>query len=930
MPGGQGSSSSAPGGFFAPVPGDQYRLRLVRPGMPTNDMPPDPERYFRLARRGSNRDPGREWSPPNAEHEYISEENVARLRAFQDMTPDQQRRVIHLHLQRQHTPAEAIDAVLTEIRLDLLSLPVPMREQHTANVRLELAQTNDTMYRQWHVLECVLNNLPAQYHEARRRVGLVFVADPLNPKDVMDARRLAGDTIGLGVVNRLLDEMVRNAFIHRRQEDELRSLRLYDRYQGPRDPPALDADDNVLTALQKVMSKETLSDELTDRIDFNLNDLKSAIQTFVMLVFVENSDNAAVQAVYNERQLGQTRDWDLPAIVSELMELVGGAKELEAVDVSNPLQIMCMALYGTCLGIEERIGFPQLEIALHIHEISSELIEEALDTMFDAVNAVYMTNQTYSGKIYWAFREDLQSLRPSHPQVGELIAALSGSTDAFRRIFTTNNWSLLPQVTRAMALSYLLTCEASDPLRSLQGDLTALRVCLGHQHRQFISLDALPNAPRPTDCPVANLGAHRAALIAARATALDALQHLLRRFEDLTDLCPHPRARADILAIFAASPASPDLARIRNLAAVANARTLAASADVALKNTALLAASAARLTHLEARDHVHRISRYPPRAVADALADRRDDVAGIWDALAPLGLPQTAPVDAVLGSWRFGDALRAVAGDGELLGDAAYALCMAALRGPTEDACAVLVGEGEGEEGAGRWAAGDAVLVARVLLRAWYLAEEMAPRAAGDRGRLLARHCWQVGLYNAWVAWYEGMGGLLGSAMPWFRAGGGRALVALPLDGDEDGDEEGDVVNVMDALGDPGRRWKVITAMVEAGLTDVFGDPEGAVRRMEEVVAMLNRLDRLRKATEKFLLCPDWLDPNVLPEDLCAVGDGAPDETVEAYGELHDLVEFRGCVLDGGVLVVRDDGAIYDDGSSDTDMMDAEEEFDFP
>ncbi|KAL1617816.1 hypothetical protein SLS54_007595 [Diplodia seriata] len=908
---------------------------MIRPSTPTDNMPPDPERYFRRPRRGSNGDPDREWTPPNPYHQYITEENVARLRAFQRMTPDQQRRVIHLHLQRQHTPAEAIDAVVTETRLNLLSLPIPMREQHTANLRLELAQTHDTIYRQWHVLECVLANLPAQYHEARHRVGLVVVAEPLNPKNMMDARRLAGDIIRLGVVNRLLDEMVRNAFIHHRQEDELRSLRLYDRHQGPRDPPALAADDLSLMALQKVMAKETLADELTDRIEFNLKNLKSVMQTFAMLVFVRNSENAAVRAIYNERQLDETQNWDLPAILSGLVELVGGVKNLEAVDVSNPLQIMCMALYGTCLGIEERIEFTQLEQMLHIHEIPSELIEEALDTMFDAVNSVYMTNQSYSGKIYWALRDDLQSLRFSHPQVFDLIVGLSastastGSTDAFRRVLTTQNWSMLPPSTSAMALSYLMTCEASDPLRSLQGDLTALRICLTHQRTQFTHLSALPTPLRSTDCFTANLGAHRAALLTARANASPSLTPLLRHLEDAIDLCPHALARTEMLALVASAHSTglpPQLTRIRNLAALANAPGIAASAAACLKTDGLLAACAARVEHLERRDHADRIARYPPRAVAEALADRRDDEDGIWDTFRPMGLPQTAPVDRVLGSWAFGDALRkvAVAGDAgeELVNDAAYALCMAALRRPTGNAVERL--EGDGEE-VGCWAAADALLVARLVLRAWYLAEEMAPRTPADRGRLLARHCWQIGLYNAWVTWYEDMGDLLEPALPWFRVQG-RALVALPRDEDEDEEEEEvDAVGVMEALGDPGRRWKVIPAMVEAGLSDVFDEPDGAVWRMDEVVAMLNRLDRLRKATEKFLLCPDWLDPNVLPEDLCGVGDGAPDSTVEAYGELHELVEFRGYVLDGGVLDVRDDGTIYDDGSSDEDMMDVEE-----
>ncbi|KAB2572922.1 hypothetical protein DBV05_g8406 [Lasiodiplodia theobromae] len=779
-------------------------------------------RTQRRLEREARREEARTWVPPRPEREYEQWENVERLRGFQQMPLEQQRRVFRLNLHESYTTAQAIDTVRTEAKYNLLEAPLAARVEQTATIRFLYDEAASKIFGQWIVLEFFVRDAPDDQKDAAERIFRLVSLDPYDRQFMMSACRLAGEIMNNKFLDKLLDEMKKQAFIFKGHDADLRALRQYDR--PPVDPPRVAFANDVLDRLRELLKLEPHIQRAITQVGQCLWLYKAHMMTWLVKLLELNSSDPAVKSISDMHPgLETSGTYNVVDCFSDIMHMFG-EKKVKNFDADEPLTIMCLGFYHCCLGISGRATYEQIERVMNRQEWPEETTNFLARAVSDGVSDVYYNKSSkYESRVGKYLVQDLEEHRDSNPEdveehrdsnlaIADFLHTLDGDGGAAAELALSGDWSFLPADVQARMFSCGMATKAGEALGGLHDALKELST-----HLDTAKL-LIPSRLLPSQMP----------RISGR---------VIKQMNDVADMIKasvYEKPRQEMLKQLARATLPSDVERVRDLAFAGNAEpSIKESIELLMDSSILLDDIHYFVADME-RAHLSRIAAASDEsrliAALSIFLDETD-----WSAIRSTLLKMTdaATTAAAFSRWDFGRALRYILDHlpADMTdGDAIKALCTAALRDPTTNVLRLL--QAPAPSGDGEYSQSDTRAIARLVLRAWYLSQEAAPSTAPDMLRWLSRHCWQFGLLAAW----------------------------------------------QDAR---------------------------------------NNTARLRTVTTDLLARPDVTDFRVLPNDLFGLAPLKGEINIPAavgYVDIHRLVRFDGCVVDGGRIVV----AGGDDDQMDT------------
>lgn len=721
--------------------------------------------------REARREEARNWVPPRPEWEYEQWENVERLRGFQQMPADQQRRVLQLNLHENYTTAQAIDTVKTEAKYNLLEAPLAARVEQTATIRFLYDEAATKMFGQWNVLELFVREAPEDQKHAAERIFRLVSLDPFDRQFMMAACRLAGKIMNNKFLDKLLHEMQRQAFIFKGHDAELRALRQYD--SPPVNPPKVALADDVLARLRELLKLEPHTRRAIAEVGRFLWLYKVSMRAWLVGILEFNSSDPAVESIADMHPELETSDtYNVVDCFSDIIDMLG-EKKLKNYDADEPFRIMCIGFYHCCLGISGRASYEQIERVMNRHEWPEDTTKCLAKAVSDGVSDVYYSKSSeYESHVSKYLVQDLKEYLKSMEQleseehlesevdleseehrgaVAYFLNTLDGDGGAAADLALSGDWSFLPVEVQARMFSCGIATKAGEALGGLSDALKELSVHLNTANLLFPSHHLPTQTPRISGRHAA-MGTHRQKWIALRAKAYRRVVNQVKDTVAIIEASVYEKPRQEMLKQIAKATVPSDMHRLRDIAFAGNAApSLKESVEMLVDSSILLDNIHYFVADMESA-HLSRIALSDQNQLIAALTIFLDETD--WSAIRSTLLQMTdaATADAAFDRWDMGGPLRHMLDHlpaDTTEGDAIKALCTAALHDPTTNVLRLLQAPIR-PTSESQYSPSDLRAIGRLVLRAWYLSQEAAPSTAPDMLRWLSRHCWQFGLLAAW------------------------------------------------------------------------------------------------------------------------------------------------------------------------------------
>ncbi|GME33405.1 uncharacterized protein LTHEOB_6461 [Neofusicoccum parvum] len=482
------------------------------------------------------------------------------------MPSEAQTRVVELHLQHNHTVEQAINAVVTERRHNLLALPVQAREAYVASVRLVLTQVNERVFDQAIALHVLIQALPQRQSTIGHRLLRMVANDPRDVKGLIGARRFASDNLDSNpMISRLLNDMVDNAFTFHHNDDELRSLHQYDRHHALPELLPLPGPPDGMVAAHHLLENERCIVERVDVYREHLHEYQNSLSLWINVICASCMHNRGDHTA------------DTLLIMQELWQ-------------SNPHTTVPMM----CFGI---MGRPDYSLLNRLIEWEDwHLASPAREARIAANQMLEMWNKgaTYLKEAKEVLKGELQDHGRSFFDVPAVLVALENAQpDDFGEQVALID----PHQVPATLLSRISTVEM---LWSMCSDLSSLNRVTS---RLGNTLDEVkvPDMDFAKGMPMFPVWAraYRREYFVDRLSEFR--EHHANAMQDLKDIvasCRHPRARALMLSAFPPG-APPNIERVRDIAVAARVeQTIRDSAEMLWNQEQDLSAATALLSRM--------------------------------------------------------------------------------------------------------------------------------------------------------------------------------------------------------------------------------------------------------------------------------------------------------------------------------------------
>ncbi|KAL1622956.1 hypothetical protein SLS56_008494 [Neofusicoccum ribis] len=690
---------------FDPFASDDEEEQPYRP------IPPRPGQH--QEDEGTSDSDDEEWQSQFGNY-YFQEDNNHRLRAFRSLAQEGQMHVIELHLREGLTVIEAIEAVLTLTRRNLMQQPVSAREQHTAAVHLTLVQATNSVFQQWIRLGILVQALPPRIHETGQDILRRASDNPRDIRTLFAARRDAAVRLGISFITGLLDDMSRSAFHFEDADNEFRSLRHYNRRQIP-DLDLVGPMPLQIMSPERVLRGEKYVRSGLEGLRLFLRGFKSVMKTQQKLLDPDFFD------------------------VDEEFRIIEGnlaSPDWENTSTEDPISVMCGAFRACCFGLSGRPKYSDLSRLLDwdqwIVPNPAQQVEKllhAIDTMCTGVDAFKLV-------LARILQRDLGRLCNSHPAHDILQAIQRHDWRCVFSLMRERDLSDLPPIVEARLFTYSQMEEAERYLLNLCEELTLLLP-------KFMGLKQLPHFDDATAkhvvFPVMARGMRRSKLIFLLSQFYP---HHVARIDELRELvrsCRNPQASQMMLAALPPSGPGLDLQRVRDVAVAANIEPgiIQSAEDINYQQRDMTDL----ITFISTVEHAHllQLTSFPPNTLRAILQGHLPP---------PATLPRPTSIGAAL-------RLLPPRGRSPAWGTAVRNLSTAALSAATTTALGLLDASSTPDADA------DADAIARLVLRAWYLWRDGALDTNRDAVRHLSRLCWTVGVVEASAHWHRGLQAVL-------------------------------------------------------------------------------------------------------------------------------------------------------------------------
>ncbi|GME55328.1 uncharacterized protein LTHEOB_6461 [Neofusicoccum parvum] len=805
------------------------------------------------------------WQPPRPQDLRVFGDSAQRLLAFQAMPSEAQTRVVELHLQHNHTVEQAINAVVTERRHNLLALPVQAREAYVASVRLVLTQVDERVFDQAIALHVLIQALPQRQSTIGHRLLRMVANDPRDIKGLIGAHSFASDNLGNNpMISRLLNDMADSAFTFHHNDDELRSLHQYDRHQALPEPRPLSGPPDGMVAAHHLLENERCIVERVDVYREHLHEYQNSLSLWINVICascMHNRGDHTADTLLIMQELWQSNPHTtVPDILNDILKSGIDRSAWNNPETCDPTSILLGPFTMMCFGIMGRPDYSLLNSLIEWEDW--DLASPAREARDAANQMLEMWNRgaTYLKEAKEVLKRELRDHGRSFFDVPTVLAALE---NAEPDDFGEHVALIDPHQVPATLLSRMSTVEMLWSMCSDLSSLSRVTSRLGN------TLDEakVPDMDFAKGMPMFPVWAraYRREYFVDRLSEFR--EHHANASQDLKDIvasCRHPRARTLMLSAFPPG-APPNIERVRDIAVAARVeQTIRDSAEMLWHQEQDLSAATALLSRMDIK-HLNALRALPADSIYAIINDAHTTHRSLHHTLVQTGLPSTPTINLAA----IGPALRATSPS--LAPSIPTTLTTAALSPALRDLHHILANRRTAP-----WplwiAPADATRMAANLLRALYLAHSRPT----DRALVLTRHSWTHGLHRAWLAWHLRLRTLLRPVVDHLTPDA-DARLAWNIACDQD--------------------WEG----VEAALRAVPGGVEVGLRR--RVGAHLEGGRRLRAATDLWVGAPDVVDPLVLPGDF---GEGVRGGREEVLARMHGLARFEGFVVDGGRLVSRE------------------------
>lgn len=695
----------------------------------------------------ARREEARTWVPPRPEYEYEQAENVDRLRYFQQMPPEQKRRVLHLNIRESYTTAQAIDTVMTEAKHNLLEAPLAECKELTATIRLLYKEEAEKMFGQWNVLEHFIRTVPQDQVEAAERVFRLVCLDPYDRQFMMWAEQLARARMNSDFLDKLLHEMVKTAFRFKAHYADLQALRRYD--SPPADPPKLAMTDDMIEGVSEILKLERLIEQEIPKVANSLHGYKTHMRKWLRKILELNPSDPTAQMVTDRYpHLWNRGYYNVAECFSEIIDELG-EEELECYDADEPFTIMCIGFYHCCIGISGRVSYSQLERVIARHEWPETTTAELARAVRDGTSHVYgRESSKYEFEVGKYLVEDLKDEYDLNPAVVDFLYEFEADSGAAASMALECDWSFLPADVQARMFSFGMAEMASEALgMALLCSLSALSALLDDANFR------VQNALYEISGPAAAMGMHRKKWMAIRAMAYGRVVGQMDELADMIKASYYEKPRKKMHKQLLNASGVRDIQRLRDLAFAGNAEPpIKEGIEVVLQGAAVLEQLGSFIADTE-HAHLARLTRFDEAALISGLTSFLDQTS--WHAIRAT-LTQLTDADTANSAftrWDISGPLRPILASrppSSTLDDAIKALCTAALHDPTTNLLRLLQAAPPPPPSADALSSNELNTLARLVLRAWYLSQEDAPATAPDQLRWLSRHCWLFGMLCGW------------------------------------------------------------------------------------------------------------------------------------------------------------------------------------
>ncbi|KAF9641172.1 hypothetical protein BFW01_g531 [Lasiodiplodia theobromae] len=567
----------------------------------------------------------RNWVPPRPERQYEEAENVDRLRYFQQMPSEQQRRVLRLNLHESYTTVQTIDTVMTEAKHNLLEAQLAACKELTATIRLLYMEEAGKMFGQWNVLEHFIRTVPQDQVEAAERIFRLVCLDPYDRQFMMSAEQLALELMNSDFLDKLLHEMVKTAFRFKAHYAELQALRRYD--SPPANPPRLAPTDDIVDRVSKSLKLERQIEQEIPKVANSLHAYKAHMRKWLRMILELHPSNPAAQKISNRYpQLWNRGYYNVAECFSAIIDELG-EQELKGYDADEPFTIMCLAFYHCCIGTVGRVSYNQIERVIARHEWPEASTADLARAVRDGISHVYRRESSrYEIKVGKYLKEDLKDEYDMNPAVADFLSELEADSGAAASMAVDGDWSFLPAEIGARIFSFGMAEMASEALgMGMLCSLCAVSKLLDDANY------VVQNEPYEISGPAAAMGMHRQKWIAIRAMVYQPVVGKMDELVDIVKASCYEKPREEMHKQLVNANGLNDIQRLRDLAFAGNVELpIKESVEEVLEGATLLDGLGSFIRDTE-QAHLTRLMRFNQAALISGLSSFLDQTN--WDAI---------------------------------------------------------------------------------------------------------------------------------------------------------------------------------------------------------------------------------------------------------------------------------------------------------
>ncbi|KAB2572942.1 hypothetical protein DBV05_g8407 [Lasiodiplodia theobromae] len=825
---------------------------------------------------------------------------------------------------------DAINAVVSEQRLGLniVQSLTQTREQQAAAIRLTLERLNEATFTQWIMLNVLVQGLPAA-EQATGQPMLRLVS--LDPRDIMGISKAQNAVIGMGPGHELLKRTVDTLYdlatsFHRNQEN-LRGLRQYDRYQHIPEPDPIEGPPDGVLAPGIVFQ---LEGSFRDR----RQGLKRALDAYCtymdgwmhkIMFEIANRDDDAVLRQLHKLAVGwraNTRNTHGEDCHRQVLEAPIDQSCWSDPTTDDASSIL-LGPFFKCSFVSR--GFPDRELFNRLSGWEQMSIPNLGAVTMEACNTLERMHA--EAEAHWyeprsVVMSDIEKLRHRLTPDSRLrwLDALRErdihTLNVIQRSLPDDDLPWPPNVHKRI-FSLVSLHWASMSLRDLKMDTEMVKTT--HERFTDYYLWTTKEVPRPIS-KFYGRAMHHSNLLRQRSLFKLYHRRAVQQFRDMIEQsCSNNRARKLMLAAMPASGRGTKLEQVRNIAVAAQLQQksiLDGATDLRLHEAEIVRlTSYIRSTEREHLNYLNSLS-----------LKKAEELLTAYDANSPVSLGGETLPDTLLNNsfsrpYFHPPPSTAAAGSSSSSSpspsdvvDLAGRLSHTSWRAPLRATIRLLrcaIGDSRPDNGRPPCASiamanADVKRLTTLVLSGLFHTSAAAITTTTislhrDRARaLLARHAWTHGLHGAWLRWQRDAVALAN-----------RLRRALWEAGATVWGDKRDVLDVhrrrtstrlLSLLMGKQPDWGKIECLVATCDLKL----KGVLRRDVYVHARALRI--LREATGAVMrLSEEAVDAKMLPPDL-REGERPSPLAMKVLARLHQLIRFEGQVLEGGKAVPRTAG----------------------